>query len=590
MTGWRSRFDEPLFQARLFTRRPSAHRGTVQGSWTQLALRTGVGVLVLTIAPAVCSAASTAAVSGIVRDSQGVAQIGALVEVLSASSAGVATALTDLHGRYNIGNLMPGRYQVRASAALFVPATRTDLRLSPGLRATVNLTLSMLADPTSWLPAKPRGPDEAGDDWVWTMRSAANRPMLRVLGDGSVVLASSPVAEDGRDMTRMHARASMVAGNGFASGGVRNAITLERSKDNGSDLMLRTEVAARPGTPVELDAGYQRNGMLGNASRVTVTYASHPELKTGNEPGLEVLRLAGAQRMALGDTIDIEAGGTIYAFHMSGNAVTQKPFLRVAFHPGEVWALQYGFATSRDLEDFAGLDSIQAVLPVAAACGDDICTASEQHQELSLSRKVGLGKLEAAVYRDSTDHAEVAGVGAVSPGDPLSGLGSLVADSQTNTFRFLGTGYTAEGVRVSFSEPVTKGFWAALEYASGRGLAVADTVTPKLHAEGADELTGSVRGHIVRTGTKVRASYRWQPRRMVTPIDGYASGADRGFLSCYLRQRIHVTDKMPVGLDLTVDVTNLLAEGYRPFLSDDGRTLFLASSPRTLQAGLSFTF
>ena len=591
MTGsWRYRFDEPLFQARLFRRRPSTHRGTVQGSWTQLALRTGVGVLVLTIAPAVCSAASTAAVSGIVRDSQGVAQIGALVEVLSVSSTGVAAALTDIHGRYNIGNLMPGKYQVRASAALFVPATRTDLHLSPGLRATVNLTLSMLADPTSWLPAKPRGPNEAGDDWVWTTRSATNRPMLRVLDDGNVVLASSSAAGDSRDLTRMHARATMVAGNGFASGGVRNAVTLERSKDNGSDLMLRTEVAAQPGTPMEIDAGYQRNGMLGNASRFTMTYASHPELKTGNELGLEVLRLAGAQQMELGDTIDIEAGGTIYAFHMTGNAVTQKPFLRVALHPGDMWALQYGFATSRELEDFAGLDSIQADLPVAAVCGNQICTASGQHQELSLSRKVGLGKLEAAVYRDITDHAEVSGVGSISPADPLSGLGSLVVDSQSNTFRFLGTGYTAEGVRVTFSEPVTKGFWAALEYASGRALAVADSARPELEREGGDQLTASVRGNVVRTGTKVRASYRWQPRRMVTPIDGYASGADRGYLSCYLRQRIHVTDKMPVGLDLTVDVTNLLAEGYRPFLSDDGRTLFLASSPRTLQAGLSFTF
>ena len=547
-------------------------------------------MLILTIAPAVCSAASTAAVSGVVRDSQGVAQMGALVEVLSASSAGVATALTDMHGRYTIGNLVPGKYQVRASAALFIPATRTDLRLSPGFRATVNLTLSMLADPTSWLPAKPRGPDEAGDDWVWTMRSAANRPMLRILDDGNVVLASAASVAEGRDQTRMHARASMVAGNGFGSGGVRNAITLERSKDNGSDLMLRTEVASRPGAPVEIDAGYQRNGMLGNASRMTVTYASHPELKTGNEPGVEVLRLAGAQRMQLGDTIDVEAGGTIYAFHMSGNAITQKPFLRVALHPGEVWALQYGFATSRPLEDFAGLDSIQAALPVAAVCGHESCTANGQHQELSLSRKVGLGKLEAAVYRDSTDHAEVEGVGSVSPADPLSGLGALVVDSQTSTFRFLGAGYTAEGVRVSFSEPLTKGFWAALEYASGRGLGVADTATPKLRTEGGDEITASLRGHVVHTGTKVKASYRWQPRRIVTPIDPYGAGADHGFMSVYLRQPIHVTDKMPVGLDLTVNVTNLLAEGYRPFLSADGQTLFLASSPRTLQAGLSFTF
>jgi hypothetical protein len=323
---------------------------------------------------------------------------------------------------------------------------------------------------------------------------------------------------------------------------------------------------------------------------MTLTYASHPELSAGNEQGLEVLRVAGAQRMQLGDTIDIEAGGTIYAFHMTGNAITQKPFLRVALHPGDVWALQYGFATSRELEGFAGLDSIQANLPVAAMCGNEICTANGQHQEISLSRKVGLGKLEGAVYRDSTDHAEVAGVGSVSPADPLSGLGALVVDSQTDTFRFLGAGYTAEGVRMALSEPLTKGFWAALEYATGRGLAVGDTPTPKLRIEGGDEITASLRGHVVRTGTKVKASYRWQPRRMVTPIDSYGSSADHGFMSVYLRQPIHVTNKMPVGLDLTVNVTNLLAEGYRPFLSADGQTLFLASSPRTLQAGLSFTF
>jgi hypothetical protein len=88
----------------------------------------------------------------------------------------------------------------------------------------------------------------------------------------------------------------------------------------------------------------------------------------------------------------------------------------------------------------------------------------------------------------------------------------------------------------------------------------------------------------------VKASYRWQAEHFVTPIAPYESGANRGYMSFYLRQPVHLTDKMPVGLDLTIDVSNLLAQGYRPFLSSDGRTLYLASSPRTLQAGLSFTF
>ena len=94
----------------------------------------------LALAPGVGLAASTAVVSGVVRDTQGVAQIGAMVQVLAAGSASVATAFTDMYGRYRIANLVPGRYQVRATAALFLPATRPNLQLSTGMRATVNLT------------------------------------------------------------------------------------------------------------------------------------------------------------------------------------------------------------------------------------------------------------------------------------------------------------------------------------------------------------------------------------------------------------------------------------------------------------------
>ena len=141
----------------------------------------------LSLASGACAAASTAVVSGVVRDTQGVAQMGAMVQVLAVGSADVATAFTDMYGRYRIANLVPGRYQVRATAALFVPATRGNLQLSTGMRATVNLTLSMLSDPAAWLPAERRKPDEPGDDWTWTLRSAANRPILRMLGDGEVV-------------------------------------------------------------------------------------------------------------------------------------------------------------------------------------------------------------------------------------------------------------------------------------------------------------------------------------------------------------------------------------------------------------------
>jgi len=39
-----------------------------------------------------------------------------------------------------------------------------------------------------------------------------------------------------------------------------------------------------------------------------------------------------------------------------------------------------------------------------------------------------------------------------------------------------------------------------------------------------------------------------------------------------------------------VDITNLLAQGYQPFVSSDGRTLYFAQSPKVMQAGVSFSF
>ena len=55
-----------------------------------------------------------AVVSGIVRDAQGVAQMGALIQVVANNSATAATAFTDLHGRYVITNLLPGKIVIHS--------------------------------------------------------------------------------------------------------------------------------------------------------------------------------------------------------------------------------------------------------------------------------------------------------------------------------------------------------------------------------------------------------------------------------------------------------------------------------------------
>jgi hypothetical protein len=561
-----------------------------------------LGVLILALATGTCVAASTATVSGVVRDTQGVAQMGAMVEVLAAGSASVGTAFTDMYGRYRIANLVPGKYQVRATAALFVPATRGNLRLATGMRATVNLTLNMLSDPIAWLPAERRKPDEPGDDWTWTLRSVANRPILRLLDNGDMVLVSAGAPESGHGGP-VQGRLSVMSGDdGFGQGGVRSVVVLNRKTAGGSDWAARTSVAkvgvaadAVPAT--EVDAGYQTQGSFTGTSRLVLSYASHPELMTaGSEMGMQVMRMAGGRQIRLGDAVDVEAGSTVYAIHTNGTAFATEPFLRVTVHPGEVWAVRYRLATSRDLQSFDGMDSLATDLPVAAMSGGRLCTEGGNHQELSVSRKVGNGVIQAALYHDTIDHIAVTGMGAKMLGGDAA-PGAVVVDTATGSFQFLETGYTANGVRLAVSQPLAANWWAAVELNTGSALSARNTenerleqVSDGLHAEMAGAVTAALKGKVQRTGTKVRATYRWQPTHFVTAVDPYSTPGNQGYLSFYVRQAMRWGDRLPPGLEATIDVTNLLAEGYQPFLSVDGQTLFLAQSPRTIQGGLSFTF
>ena len=257
-------------------------------------------------------------------------------------------------------------------------------------------------------------------------------------------------------------------------------------------------------------------------------------------------------------------------------------------------------ATSQNLQSFAGLDSLQQELPVAAMYQGRIQTAQGLHQEFTASRKMGQGLMQISYYRDSLDRVAVAGGGALGAADiketDASGNG-IVADSTTGNFRLLSAGYKNQGVNVTLTEPLTSSLWFAVEYATGEGLAVKDgavmslpNVAQDLAPQAAQSATIALRGKVLHTGTRIRASYRWQPTRLVTAVDPYASFGDQAYFSCYLRQALRQGNLLPAGLDATVDVTNLLAQGYRPFLSADGSTLFLAQSPRTVQAGLSLTF
>jgi len=570
----------------------------VQRSWKRTGLE--LGALMLLATAAVSAAASTAVIAGVVRDSRGAAQMGALVEVLGSGANCVGTAFTDQNGRYKIENLVPGRYAVRATAVLFVPAMRENLRLASGMRATVYLTLNALYDPTTWLPAKRRGVDEPDDDWTWTLRSAANRPILRVMGDSGLARTSADSAEKTHG-SPVKARVWMSGGaGGFGESGIHNGVALDRAIEGGADAMLRVGVAnLGEAAASEIAAGYERQTGFERESRMVVSYTAHPEMQSaGRDEGIQAMRLSSAEKIELGDTIKLEAGGAVVAIRTmgagsAGTGLMTQPFVRVTAQPFVGWTVAYRMATERELQGFAGLDSMASEAPVAAVCGAKLCTASGRHQEIGVSRKIGGGSggsIEAAIYRDTMQRVGVAGVGAAGAAD-LTSVDAVI-DTATQSFRILSAGYTSDGLRLTLSEPLSAHLWAELEYESGAAMATERTETgvPQIHATVASAAAIRLQGEALRTGTRLRAVYRWQPHHLVTAVGPYGELGDAGFLSFEMRQAVRCWGILPSGFEATLNVTNLLAEGYQPFLSADGRTLYLTARARTIQAGLSFTF
>ena len=156
------------------------------------------------------AAGKPGSISGYVRDASGIPQMGAVVEVLG-SAARTLKVFTDEHGFYSAAGLIPGLYSVKVSAPSFLPALRERVGLRPGSSAMVNVTLNTLFEAIQLTPR--RGVADE-DDWKWTLRTASNRPILRMLDDGSPVVASQAEKDD-RDLK---ASLSFVAGSPSAAG------------------------------------------------------------------------------------------------------------------------------------------------------------------------------------------------------------------------------------------------------------------------------------------------------------------------------------------------------------------------------------
>lgn len=559
-----------------------------------------VKLLVVLLACAPVYAATTGTISGVIKSSSGTPQMGAVVEIFTSAATLGTTVFTDVHGFYNAANLPAGLYQVKVSAATFLPSLRENVNLRAGARVIINLTLSTMADALKLLPER-RSPDSDPDEWHWTLRSAANRPVLRIFDSGPLVVVENPEAADDRDLK---ARVSFIAGSeadGFGSAGeMTTTFALEKSIFSSGTISFNGDIGTSAGEPTGvLRASYAHDLGDGSHPTLTVTYRhlASPGMAVQNA-AYSAIGTTASDNMSLAGFIDLNYGAELEAVQFARRVAAVRPFGRVDVHLSPNLLVEYRYATSEpDPRIDKGFATAPADLsesgPRMALNGGVPDLEKARHQEISVSRRFGNTNLQVAYYTDDIHNIVLTGAG-----DPSSYSDDVLPDVYSGTFSFTGGGLSTTGTRFVLQRKFSDDVTATVDYSTGGVMTLRapvstwQAVASSIGADRQHAIGAKIAGRIPRYGTRMVVSYKWNSGTALSAVDSFNASAGQmdPYFSLFIRQPLPGTSFIPVKMEALIDVRNLLAQGYIPVLGQDGHTLYLVQSARALRGGLSFTF
>jgi hypothetical protein len=554
-------------------------------------------VLVLVAATVSASAASSGTISGDVRNSSGVPQMGAAVEILATAAPQGLIVYTDPKGHYHAKGLLPGTYMVRVSAPAFLPSIRESIGLASGANLVINVTLNTLFEAIQLTPRRNRSGEDQ-DDWRWTLRSMANRPILRLADDGPlVVVRKSDNQKDGV----LKARVAFLAGSDgetMGGGDMNTSFQLEQSVFGNGRWTLNGNLGygSPVDAPIVLRGSFSREFSNGSRPEFAFTakrFAS-PEL-AARHAALQALAMSMADSTVIAEKIGVRYGAEIQTIQFAGRATAFRPFGGVDYHVGKNTVVEYKYTTSvPNMRKAKGFDTAPADLsesgPRFSLRNGMPALEAARHHEVAFSQRLGKNKVQVAYFKDRVRNSMLTGVGGdISP--------EIVPDVYSGTFLLGGGDYSTSGMRAVYQRDLFAGTTATIDYSFG-GVVTApeqETALSDVRSNLAISKQNSVAlkfdGTLPGWKTRVLTSYRWTGADGLTPVDMFNSGPGQSdpYLSLFLRQPLP-RKLIPCGMEALVDVRNLLAQGYRPVLSNDGQVIYLVQAARSVRGGVSFTF
>lgn len=549
--------------------------------------------------------------------------MGALVMLFNRQDGLAQRVFTDEKGNFTFPGLLPDTYSIRVTLASFVPAIKNNILVQPGMRSVLNVSLAALFS-SIHLVYPTEQPAFMNDDWKWVLRTAGStRPVMRLLpvqGDPSAdeEKPRRTVFSDTRAMLMFSAGdGSPVAGFG-SDADMGTAFALATSLFGSNQLQFAGNIGSgeQSGIPsAAFRTTYKRT--VGPASpEVSVTMR---ELFLPDHMGNAIFGPVGAVPMLrsvsinlddharITDALTLQYGMALDSVSFNDHLSYFSPYARMNYSLGKAGDVEFAYTSGNarpDLGSFGDAeDPLQrqigslALFPLVSLRGGRSDVQRGDDLEIGYSREVGSRKFGFSAYHESINNLALT----IAAPDGFLPVGDILPDFFSSTAMFNAGNFASMGYIATATQNIGDNVSATVMYGSTGALTAdrsetvssdPDELRSMIHSGREQSLTMRVVAASRHTGTHVAASYQVADGRFSVPEPIYSTGSLRPQpgLNIYFRQAIPVLSGLPLRMEVSADLRNLLQQGYLPLSTVDGSHLVLMENPRMFRGGLSFIF
>jgi len=576
------------------------------------------GLLLPCLQPSESAAAGYGSLAGIVSDNKGVPLMGATVMVIGpvafateATSQTVERMITDAHGRFTIGHLVPGWYSLKVSSPTRLPEMRNGVRVEAGETVVATFVLTDILAPIRFqVPGN--SVSSWGDDWKWVLRtSSTTRPILRYREQPPAKQVAS------RDRKAPLRRSERVAGvlpgstlrDPLAEDfGMASVFAYHQPLSLDSEVLAEAAFAPTGGETVgtlygrgQLQDSPRQFGLIFHQFSLIPGQGVPSGASSNAFAQARGLMATYSETRLLSPKVTVTAGMDITYLNAIDSVFTAQPHVNLEYQATPQTVLSAQFGSTRGEASSSLLDRLSLLNAFPQITQRDGHLEMEQlsHTELAVNHRMGRSaRVQAAAYHDGLRNAAVWGLGQSAYG--MAFAGNALPNPAGNGIVINGGNYQSVGFRAVFAKTFGSRVEVLGAYASGSALSARGFVMQNSHPyaqgmltpEQTNSLIGKITADVPGAHTRFSTSYEWVPNDRVTLVDPAGQGnlQVRPYWGAQVRQPIPTPNSWPVHIDAVADFQNLLSQGYIPGAQAGRKPMVLSSGYHTIRGGFSVQF